>query len=119
VWTDEHATVTAGGRLRRIGAFRRARRTVPPAVRRELKVRLGVAKVRALRRAMRRRGRARAVMTVRARDAAGNETVVRRRLKLRRHQLTCLKPRACGRGRHPSSYAAPATGLRRADVSLR
>jgi hypothetical protein len=86
VWTDERATVTAAGRLRRIGAFRRARRTVPPAARRVLRVRLGVAKARALRRVLRRRGRARAVLTVRARDAAGNETVVRRHLKIRRRQ---------------------------------
>jgi hypothetical protein len=105
VWTDEHATVTAAGRLRRIGAFRGAKRTVPPAVKRMLKVRLGVAKARALRRAMRRRGRARAVVTVRARDAAGNETVVRRRLKIRRRQLTCVVPRRCGRARHRSPDA--------------
>jgi Iron/zinc purple acid phosphatase-like protein C/Purple acid Phosphatase, N-terminal domain len=110
VRTDELATVTAAGRLRRIGAFRRARRTVPPEARRELKVRLGVGKARALRRAMRRRGRARAVVTVRARDAAGNQTVVRRRLKIRRRQLSCRQPRVCGRAPHSSSHAAPASG---------
>jgi hypothetical protein len=110
VRTDELATVTAAGRLRRIGAFRRAKRTVPPEARRVLKVRLGVRKARALRRAMRRSGRARAVVTARARDAAGNETVVRRRLKIRRRQLTCRDPRACGRARRSSSHATPASG---------
>ena len=112
VRTDERAAVTAAGRLRRIGAFRRARQTVPPDVRRVLKLRLGKPKARALRRAMRRRGRARAVVTVRARDAAGNKTVVRRRMKLRRHQLICRVPRACGQRRRSPRQEASARSSR-------
>jgi hypothetical protein len=102
VRTDERAAVAAAGRLRRIGAFRRARRMVPPAVRRVLVLRLGPRKVRGLRHAMRRHGRALAVLKVRARDAAGNETVVRRRMKIRRRHLICRQPRVCGRARHSS-----------------
>jgi Glucose / Sorbosone dehydrogenase len=80
---DEACAVTAGGRLRGVGSLRRARRTLPAAARRLIRLRIRRATARRLRGAIGRHGRVIAAITVRGRDGAGNERVVRRRVQVR------------------------------------
>jgi hypothetical protein len=80
---DEPCALAARGRLRGVARLRTARRRLAaaqPAV-----VRLGMSRraARRLRRTIRRRGRVIAFVAVRARDAAGNESRVTRRARVR------------------------------------
>jgi hypothetical protein len=81
--TDELATVRASGRLRGVGRFRTARRQATAGRRTTLTVRISRKTARKLRRTLRRK-RAIAVLTVLARDAAGNQRRVGRRIVIRR-----------------------------------
>jgi hypothetical protein len=83
VTTDELATVRAGGRLRGVGRFRTARRQVSAGSRTVLTVRISRKTARKLRRTLRRK-RVVAALTVLARDAAGNQRRVGRRIVIRR-----------------------------------
>jgi glucose/sorbosone dehydrogenase len=80
---DELATVRVSGRLRGVGRFRTARRQVAAGRRAVLTVRISRKTARELRRALRRK-RVIAALTVLARDAAGNQRRVTRRVKIAR-----------------------------------
>ena len=80
----EPAAFTVGGRLRGIGRLRTARATVAAGGQARVSVRFSRTSARRLRAVLRRRGRAIAALEVVARDAAGNETLTRRRVVLRR-----------------------------------
>ena len=83
VRTDELATVRASGRLRGVAAFRTARRQVGAGRRTVLTVRISRKTARELRRTLRRK-RVVAALTILARDAAGNQRRVTRRIVLPR-----------------------------------
>jgi hypothetical protein len=80
---DEARRVTAGGRLRGVGRLTTARRDLVAGVPTTVRVRMTQVRARALRRAIRRRGRVIAAISIRARDAAGNETRAQRRVRVR------------------------------------
>jgi hypothetical protein len=82
VRTDELATVRASGRLRGVGRFRTAQRQVQTGRRAVLTVRISRTTARKLRRTLR-RGRVVATLTILARDAAGNQRRVTRRIVVR------------------------------------
>jgi hypothetical protein len=83
--TDELATVRAGGRLRGVGRFKTARRQVRAGRRAVLTVRISRKTARKLRRTLRRH-RVIAGLTILARDAAGNQRRVTRRVKIARRR---------------------------------
>jgi len=83
VTTDEPATVRGSGRLRGVGRFRTARRQVSAGRRTVLKLRITRKTARKLRRTLRRK-RVVAALTVLARDAAGNQRRVTRRVVIPR-----------------------------------
>jgi glucose/arabinose dehydrogenase len=85
VTTDEPATVRASGRLRGIGRFRTVRRQVRAGRRTVLTVRISRRTARRLRRTLRRK-RAIAALTIPARDAAGNQRRVTRRVRIARRR---------------------------------
>jgi glucose/arabinose dehydrogenase len=80
--SDEAATVTVTGRLRGVGRFRARSLALSGDARRRAVLRIGPATARKLARAIGRRGRVIAVLVLRARDAAGNERRVKRRIRL-------------------------------------
>jgi len=83
VTSDELATVRADGRLRSVAGMRAARRQVAAGQRTVLTVRITRAAARKLRRTLRRK-RVVTALTVLARDGAGNQRRVTRRIVLRR-----------------------------------
>ena len=83
VVTDELAAVRAGGTLRGVARFRATRRQLAAGRRVVLTVRLSRRSARKLRRTLRRK-RVVAVLTILARDAAGNQRRVTRRIAVRR-----------------------------------
>jgi glucose/arabinose dehydrogenase len=85
VVTNELATVRAGGRLRGVARFLTARRQVPAGRRTVLTVRITRKTARKLRRTLRRE-RVIAALTILARDAAGNQRRVERRVKIARRR---------------------------------
>jgi len=85
VVTNELATVRAGGRLRGVARFRTARRQVAAGRRTVLTVRITRKTARKLRRTLRRK-RVIAALTILARDAAGNQRRVERRVKIARRR---------------------------------
>jgi glucose/arabinose dehydrogenase len=80
---DEACALSAAGRLRGISRLRTARRDLAPAQARTVRVRLSRRTTRRLRSALRRRASVRATLTVRVRDAAGNQRRVMRRVRVR------------------------------------
>jgi glucose/arabinose dehydrogenase len=82
---DELATVRVSGRLRGVGRFRTARRQVTAGRRVVLTVRISRKTARELRRTLRRK-RVIAALTVLARDAAGNQRRVNRRVPIARRR---------------------------------
>jgi hypothetical protein len=83
VTSDELATVRVSGRLRGVARFRGARRQVAAGRRTVLTIRLSRKAARKLRRTLRRK-RVVAALTILARDAAGNQRRVPRRIVIRR-----------------------------------
>jgi hypothetical protein len=83
VTANELATVRVTGRLRGVASFRTARRQVAAARRTVLTVRISRKTARELRRTLRRK-RVVAALTILARDAAGNQRRVSRRIVIRR-----------------------------------
>jgi hypothetical protein len=83
VTSDELATVRVSGRLRGVARFRTARRQVTAGRRTVLTVRISRKAARKLRRTLRHR-RVVAALTILARDAAGNQRRVSRRIVIRR-----------------------------------
>jgi hypothetical protein len=88
---DEPCNVTGQGtvnvpgtRTARRFRLRPARASIPAGGRRTLRLRVSTRALRAIRRALRKRRRVAARVTVTARDAAGNRTVRRRTIRLRR-----------------------------------
>ena len=79
VTSDEPATVRVSGRLRGVAGFRTARRQVAARRRTVLTVRISRKTARSLRRTLRRK-RVPAALTILARDAAGNQRRVTRRI---------------------------------------
>jgi glucose/arabinose dehydrogenase len=85
VTANEPAAVRITGRLRGVARFRTVRRQLPAARRVVLNVRVTKKTARKLRRTLRRK-RVIAALTIRARDAAGNERRVTRRVKIARRR---------------------------------
>ena len=85
VTSDELATVRASGRLRGVGRFKTARRQVRAGRRIVLALRITRTTAARLRRTLRRK-RVIAPLTIRARDAAGNQRTVTRRMMLARRR---------------------------------
>jgi hypothetical protein len=83
VTTDELASVRVSGRLRGVARFRTARRQVAAGRRTVLAVRISRRTARKLRRTLRRK-RVIAALTILARDAAGNQRRLERRIVIRR-----------------------------------
>jgi hypothetical protein len=83
VRTDEPATVRASGRLRGVGRFRTARRQARAGRRTVLTMRISRTTARKLQRTVH-RSRVVAALTILARDAAGNQRRVIRRIVVRR-----------------------------------
>lgn len=83
VTSDELATVRVSGRLRGVAGFRGARRQLPAGRRTVLTVRISRKTARKLRRTLRRK-RVVAGLTILARDAAGNQRRVARRIVIER-----------------------------------
>ena len=83
VRSDEAASVRLAGRLRGVARFRTARRELPAGRRTVLTARISRAAARRLRRALRRK-RVVAALTILARDGAGNQRRVTRRIVVRR-----------------------------------
>jgi hypothetical protein len=83
ITTDEAATVRVTGRLRGVARFRTARRQVAAGRRTVLTARITRTTARKLRRTLRRK-RVIAALTILARDAAGNQRRLTRRIVVRR-----------------------------------
>jgi hypothetical protein len=81
--TDEAATVTVSGRLRGVAPFRTARLRLAAGRARVVSLRISRRSARKLRRTLRRK-RVVTRLTIRARDAAGNQRIVPRRVVVRR-----------------------------------
>jgi hypothetical protein len=81
--TDERTAATVAGRLRGVARFKTARRQLTAGRRKVVVLRISRRTARKLRRTVRRH-RVRIQVTVRVRDAAGNQRVATRRLTLRR-----------------------------------
>jgi glucose/arabinose dehydrogenase len=80
---SERCRATIGTRLRRVKRLGTRRRTLTANARGLVRVKMTRRTARGLQRALRRRGSVRVVVTVRARDAAGNERRVVRRARIR------------------------------------
>jgi hypothetical protein len=81
---DEACRVRVGGRFRGVRKLSVRRRSLPAASRRTVTFKLSRKTARAARRAVRRRGHVRLLVTVRASDATGNESAVVRRGRVNR-----------------------------------
>jgi hypothetical protein len=83
--SDERTAATVSGRLRGVARFKTARRDLGSGQRRVVELRITKQAARKLRRTLRRK-RVKVAVTVRVRDAAGNQRVATRGLKLKRRR---------------------------------
>ena len=83
--TDERTAATISARLRGVARFKTLRRQLKSGKRRVVELRISKKSARKVRRVLRRK-RVRIALTVRVRDAAGNQRVATRSLKLKRRR---------------------------------